>query len=122
MARDDDDKRSMSPFVLDDSHPSPSNLNSPRLVPLWFFSRRRRLIVTTAAALSALSLLALAYLSTSRHLFLVSRDPVAPEDAYPSRDRKSALLGPPTTRFRGSPQGCPTFFLHDYNLTFRQSS
>ena len=105
-ARDDDDKRSISQFVLDDSVSS-SNLDSPRLVPFRFVSRRRRLIVTTAAALSALSLLVFAYLSSSRPLFLVSRDPVAPEDGYPQRDRKSALLGPPTSRFRGSPQGCP---------------
>ena len=112
-ARNDDVKRSLSPLILDDSHSSSSNssnFDSPRLAPLRFVSRRRRAIFTTAAALSALSLLVLAYISSSRPLLLVSRDPVVASDGSSLRDRKSALLGPPTTRFRGSSQGCPTSF------------
>ena len=113
-ARNDDIKRSLSPLILDYSHSSSSNssnFDSPRLAPLRFVSRRRRAIFTTAAALSALSLLVLAYISSSRPLLLVSRDPVvAASDGSSLRDRKSALLGPPTTRFRGSSQGYPTSF------------
>ena len=112
-ARNDDVKRSLSPLILDDSHSSSSNssnFDSPRLAPLRFVSRRRRAIFTTAAALSALSLLVLAYISSSRPLLLVSRDPVVASDGSSLRDRKSALLGPPTTRFRGSSQGYPTSF------------
>lgn len=112
-ARNDDIKRSLSPLILDDSHSSSSNssnFDSPRLAPLRFVSRRRRAIFTTAAALSALSLLVLAYISSSRPLLLVSRDPVVASDGSSLRDRKSALLGPPTTRFRGSSQGYPTSF------------
>jgi hypothetical protein len=108
MAMDDDDKRSMSPLMLDDSLSSSSD--SPRFTPLRFTSRRRRVVVTTAAALSALSLLVLAYFSSSRPLLLVPQDPILPpKDSTPPWDRKSVLLGPPTDRFRGEPpENCTT--------------
>lgn len=105
MARDDDDKQTMSPLMLDDSLSSSSTPDSPRFTPLRFASRRRRIVITTAAAVTAISLLVLAYLSSSRPLLLVPHDPVATSDVTPSSNRKSALLGPPTTRFRGSSQG-----------------
>ena len=104
MARDEDDKRSMSPLMLDDSLSSSSQLDSPRFTPLRFTSRRRRVVITTAAALSAISLIVLAYFSSSRPLLLVSQDPILPpKDSTPPWDRKSVLLGPPTDRFRGEP-------------------
>jgi hypothetical protein len=104
MARDDDDKRSMSPLMLDDSLSSSSQLDSPRFTPLRLTSRRRRLVVTSAAVLSVISILVLAYLSSSRPLLLVPQDPILPpKDDTPPLDRKSVLLGPPTGRFRGSP-------------------
>jgi hypothetical protein len=112
MPREDEDKRSLSPLILDDSLSSSSYLDSPRFGPVRFTSRRRRIVVTAVAVFSVFSLLGLAYLSSSRPL-LVSQDPTpAPAlslDRTPSVDRKSALLGPPTSRFRGSPQGYSTF-------------
>jgi hypothetical protein len=112
MPRDDEDKRSLSPLMLDDSLSSSSHIDSPRFSPVRFTSKRRRIAVTAIAVFSVFSLLYLAYLSSSRPL-LVSQDP-APGPALdpslnpslnhtPSLDRKSALLGPPTSRFRGSP-------------------
>lgn len=104
MPRDDEDKRSLSPLMLDDSLSSSSHLDSPRFSPVRFTSRRRRIAVTVVAFFSVFSLLYLAYLSSSRPR-LVSQDPTpAPsKNLTPSLDRKSALLGPPTSRFRGSP-------------------
>ena len=106
MARDDDDKRSLSPLMLDDSLSSSSHLDSPRFNPVRFTSKRRRVAVTVVAVFSVFSLLILAYLSSSRPL-LVSQDPspVPSLNLTPSLDRKSALLGPPTSRFRGLLQG-----------------
>jgi hypothetical protein len=106
MPREDEDKRSLSPLILDDSLSSSSHLDSPRFSPVRFTSRRRRIVVTAVAVFSVFSLLVLAYLSSSRPL-VVSQDP-APAPALslnhtPSLDRKSALLGPPTSRFRGLP-------------------
>lgn len=108
MPRDDEDKRSLSPLMLDDALSSSSHIDSPRFSPVRFTSKRRRIAVTAIAIFSVFSLLYLAYLSSSRPL-LVSQDP-APGPALdpslnhtPSLDRKSALLGPPTSRFRGSP-------------------
>src|SRR6266566_9708056 len=110
MPRDDEDKRSLSPLILDDPLSSSSHTDSPRFGPVRFTSRRRRIVVTAVAIFSVFSLLCLAYLSSSRPL-LVSQDP-APAlslNHTPSLDRKSALHGPPTSRFRGSPQGYSTF-------------
>jgi len=106
MPRDDEDKRSLSPLILDDSLSSSSYLDSPRFSPVRFTSKRRRIVVAAVAVFSIFSLLGLVYLSSSRPL-LVSQDPVPalPFNRTPSLDRKSALLGPPTSRFRGSPQG-----------------
>jgi hypothetical protein len=100
----DEDKRSLSPLMLDDSLSSSSHLDSPRFTPVRFTSRRRKIAVTAVAVFSVFSLLVLAYLSSSRPP-LVSQDPApAPSlNRTPSLDRKSALLGPPTSRFRGSP-------------------
>jgi hypothetical protein len=111
MPREDEDKRSLSPLILDDSLSSSSHLDSPRFSPVRFTSRRRRIVVTAVAVFSVFSLLGLAYLSSSRPL-LVSQDPapVPSLNRTPSLDRKSALLGPPTSRFRGSPQGYSSTF------------
>lgn len=114
MPREDEDKQSLSPLILDDSLSSSSHLDSPRFSPVRFTSRRRRLVVTAVAVFSVFSLLFLAYLSSSRP-HIVSQDPApAPSldpslDHTPSSNRKAALLGPPTSRFRGSPSG---FLLH----------
>ncbi len=112
MARDDDDKQSLHPLILDDSLSvsSSSPLGSPRLIPVRFASsRRRRIVVVAVTFFSAISLLVLAYLSSSRP-FIVSQDPVLSLNHTPSSDRKSALLGPPTRHFRGSPPGSSTTF------------
>jgi hypothetical protein len=113
MPREDEDKRSLSPLMLDDSLSSPSHLDSPRFTPVRFTSKRRRIAVTAVAVFSVFSLLVLAYLSSSRHS-LVSEDhapaPAPALDRTPALDRKSALLGPPTSRFRGSPQGYSSTF------------
>ncbi|SRR6266446_6091408 len=110
MTRDDDDKRSLSPLILDDSLSSSPHLDSPRYGPVRFASsRRRRIVVTAVAIFSVFSLLGLAYLSSSRPL-LVSQDPVLSSDHTPPVDRKSVLHGPPTSRFRGSPQIFSTIF------------
>ena len=103
MPREDEDKRSLSPLMLDDSLSS-SHHESPRFTPVRFTSKRRRIAVTAVAVFSVFSLLGLAYLSSSRPP-LVSQDPAPPPslDRTPSLNRKSALLGPPTSRFRGSP-------------------
>ena len=108
MPREDEDKRSLSPLILDDSLSSSSHLDSPRFSPVRFTSKRRRIVVTAVAVFSVFSLLGLAYLSSSRPL-LVSKgpahDPALSLNHTPTLDRKSALLGPPTSRFRGSPRG-----------------
>src|SRR5229473_4124914 len=102
MAKDDDDRRSLSPLMLDDSLSSSSQLDSPRFTHVRFTSKRRRFVITVVAIFSVLSLLAFAYHSSSRPL-LVSQDSALPLNHTPSEDRKSALLGPPTRRFRGLP-------------------
>ena len=107
----DEDKRSMDPLDLDDSLSSSSLLDSPSLLDssrfsfVRFISRRRRIVVTAVAVFSVFCL-AYTYHSSSRPL-LVSQDPAPalPEslNRIPSSDRKSAILGPPTSRFRGLP-------------------
>lgn len=118
--RDDHDKQALSPLMLDDSLSSPSHPNSPRFSPVRFTSRRRRIVVTAVAVFSVFTLLGLAYLSSSRPL-LVSQDtpPALSLDHTPKLDRKSALLGPPTSRFRGSPQ---RFLLHISSILTRLHS
>ena len=109
MARHGDDG-SLSPLMLDDSFSSStSSLGSPRFAPPRFASGRRRVIVATTTVFSLLSLVALAYLSFSQP-HIASQDPILSSNSTPTWDRKSALLGPPTSRFRGSSQDHPTFF------------
>ena len=122
MARGEDDS-SMSPLMLDDSLSGSSTptFNSPRLTPLRFVSSPRRLIAATFAVFSVLSFIALSSFSFSRP-HIVSQDPVLSSENISTWDRKSALLGPPTRRFRGSFQGYPPSFppsLHGFiQITF----
>ncbi|KAI0001684.1 hypothetical protein BJV77DRAFT_1063103 [Russula vinacea] len=91
MARDEDDKRSMSPLMLDDSLSSSSQLDSPRFTPIRFTSRRRRVVITTAAALSAISLIVLAYFSSSRPLLLSRKTPYSPQGQGESSETFTTL-------------------------------
>ena len=102
MARDEDNS-SMSPLMLDDPLPS-SGYNSPRLSPVRFISSRRRVIVAAAAAFFLLSLYSLSSFSSSLPHFVSQngQNTVLSFNNTPAWDRKSALLGPPTRRFRGS--------------------
>jgi hypothetical protein len=104
-------------------------LESPRISPHRFRSSRRRLVIAIGSILSVFSLLVLAYLSfspsftrpppvlvseedlvspstnSSANSSLVSSPPVSSPQASPVNlpsDRKAALLGPPTDRFRGT--------------------
>ena len=62
--------------------------------------RRRKFVV--GFALSALSLLVPAYLYFSQFPLLVTRDTIFRSPGASTWNRTSALLGPPTDRFRGS--------------------
>lgn len=103
-----ENKRSPSPLSLDESLSSPSlpgfHPHLPRTVLYRFASTRRRLAIATGSILSILSLLILAYLSFSpsftRSPTLVLQDNISP--VTPLWERKAALLGPPTNRFRGT--------------------
>jgi hypothetical protein len=105
----DEDKRSMGPLNLDGSLSSSSFLDSSRFGFVRFISRRRRIVVTAVAVCSVFYLLAYTYPPSSRPLLVAQDHDPAPAlseslNRTPSLDRKSAILGPPTSRFRGLPQ------------------
>jgi hypothetical protein len=90
--------------IFDDHHHSSES--DPRLnlhvdpPPFCLPIRRRKFVV--GFALSALSLLVPAYLYFSQLPLLATQDSIFRSPGASTWNRTSALLGPPTNRFRGS--------------------
>ena len=91
-------KRTLSQLTVEDE-PSPSFLD---FLSNRFASRRHRSVFTVGSILSILSLLVLAYFSFLRPPLLLHEDVIIQPDHSLSWNRKSPLLGPPTSRFRGN--------------------